>query len=42
MAQEKEMLEQQQGAQQMLAPSAYPAQPGSSQSQPKALIPPGF
>jgi len=60
MAQEKEMLEQQQGAQQvcpspchfshylylvlkMLAPSAYPAQPGSTpQGQPKALIPPGF
>jgi len=43
MAQEKEMLEQQQGAQQMLAPSAYPAQPSSSpQGQPKALIPPGF
>lgn len=60
MAQEKEMLEQQQGAQQvrfdthivflptytalqMLAPSAYPAQTGSSpQSQPKGIIPPGF
>jgi len=40
MTQEREMLEQQQGAQQMLAPSAYPAQPGSSQ--PKVLVPPGF
>ncbi|KAF8158326.1 mitochondrial outer membrane translocase complex, subunit Tom22 [Crassisporium funariophilum] len=42
-AQEKEMLEQQQGAQQMLAPSMYPSQPGSPpQGQPKALVPPGF
>ncbi|KAF9013457.1 mitochondrial outer membrane translocase complex, subunit Tom22 [Cyathus striatus] len=40
-AQEKEMLEQQQGAQQMLSPSAYPA-PGASPNQPKALVPPGF
>jgi len=39
-AQEKEMLEQQQGAQQMLAPSMYPSTPG--QQQPKALVPPGF
>ncbi|KAG5648288.1 hypothetical protein DXG03_004858 [Asterophora parasitica] len=38
-AQEKEMLEQQQGAQQMLAPSlgANPNQPP-----PKGLVPPGF
>ncbi|KAF8964207.1 mitochondrial outer membrane translocase complex, subunit Tom22 [Flammula alnicola] len=40
-AQEKEMLEQQQGAQQMMAPSLYP-QPGSESGQPKALVPPGF
>ncbi|PPQ72294.1 hypothetical protein CVT26_007125 [Gymnopilus dilepis] len=39
-AQEKEMMEQQQGAQQMMAPSLYP-QPGS-ENQPKALVPPGF
>ncbi|KAF8908928.1 mitochondrial import translocase subunit Tom22 [Gymnopilus junonius] len=39
-AQEKEMLEQQQGAQQMMAPSLYP-QPGS-ENQTKALVPPGF
>ncbi|RDB18032.1 Mitochondrial import receptor subunit tom22 [Hypsizygus marmoreus] len=42
-AQEKEMLEQQQGAQQMLAPSMYPPQPGSNPSQQqKGLVPPGF
>ncbi|KAG6877756.1 hypothetical protein C0993_004259 [Termitomyces sp. T159_Od127] len=40
-AQEKEMMEQQQGAQQMLAPSSYPT-PGSNPNQPKALVPPGF
>ncbi|KIM43380.1 hypothetical protein M413DRAFT_18423 [Hebeloma cylindrosporum] len=40
-AQEKEMLEQQQGAQQMMAPSLY-SQPGSDPNQPKALVPPGF
>ncbi|KAL9711049.1 mitochondrial import receptor subunit Tom22 [Leucoagaricus gongylophorus] len=37
-AQEKEMLEQQQGAQQMLAPPMYPP----NQQQPKTLVPPGF
>ncbi|KAF8635994.1 hypothetical protein AX15_000156 [Amanita polypyramis BW_CC] len=37
-AQEKEMIEQQQGAQQMLAPSMYPPGP----NQPKPLVPPGF
>ncbi|KAJ7600996.1 mitochondrial outer membrane translocase complex, subunit Tom22 [Mycena floridula] len=36
-SQEKEMLEQQQGAQQMMAPSMYP-----SSGQPKPLVPPGF
>ncbi|KAF8631795.1 hypothetical protein AX17_005010 [Amanita inopinata Kibby_2008] len=42
-AQEKEMIEQQQGAQQMLAPSMYPPAPGSNPSQQsKALVPPGF
>ncbi|KAG6830690.1 hypothetical protein H0H92_015166 [Tricholoma furcatifolium] len=40
-AQEKEMMEQQQGAQQMLAPSPYPA-PGSNPNAQKALVPPGF
>ncbi|KAF9454748.1 mitochondrial import translocase, subunit Tom22 [Macrolepiota fuliginosa MF-IS2] len=38
-AQEKEMLEQQQGAQQMLAPAGFP---DPNQQQPKALVPPGF
>ncbi|KAL0960645.1 hypothetical protein HGRIS_005673 [Hohenbuehelia grisea] len=38
-AQEKELLEQQQG-QQMLAPAAYP--PGSNPNQPQSLVPPGF
>jgi len=38
-AQEQEILEQQQGQQQMLAQPMYP--PGSGQ-QPKALVPPGF
>ncbi|TFK40607.1 mitochondrial outer membrane translocase complex, subunit Tom22 [Crucibulum laeve] len=38
-AQEKEMIEQQQGAQQMLAPTM--GAPGSNQ-QPKGLVPPGF
>ncbi|KAK7469119.1 mitochondrial import receptor subunit Tom22 [Stygiomarasmius scandens] len=37
--QEKEMQEQQAGAQQMMAPSMYPAPSGS---QPKPLVPPGF
>ncbi|KAJ6557382.1 mitochondrial import translocase subunit Tom22 [Mycena vulgaris] len=37
-AQEREFLEQQQGQQQMLAPSMYPPNP----NQPKALVPPGF
>jgi len=43
-AQEKEMLAQQQGAQQMLSPSMYPAPPGSSpnQVQQKGIVPPGF
>lgn len=43
-AQEKEMLAQQQGAQQMMAPSMYPAPPGSqpNQNQPKGIVPPGF
>ncbi|KAG6917471.1 hypothetical protein DXG01_002448 [Tephrocybe rancida] len=40
-AQEKEMMEQQQGAQQMLAPSAFPT-PGSSDQTQKGLVPPGF
>ncbi|KAJ3517440.1 hypothetical protein NLJ89_g493 [Agrocybe chaxingu] len=40
-AQEKEMLEQQQGAQQMMAPSLYPTPPPDG-PQPKALVPPGF
>ncbi|CAA7261363.1 unnamed protein product [Cyclocybe aegerita] len=40
-AQEKEMLEQQQGAQQMMAPSLYPTPPPDA-PQPKALVPPGF
>ncbi|KAG5351686.1 hypothetical protein E4T56_gene3048 [Termitomyces sp. T112] len=39
--QEKEIMEQQQGAQQMLAPSSYPT-PGPNSNQPKALVPPGF
>ncbi|KAF4617521.1 hypothetical protein D9613_006059 [Agrocybe pediades] len=38
-AQEKELLEQHQGAQQMMAPSLYP--PGAD-SQQKGLVPPGF
>ncbi|KAK2465220.1 hypothetical protein APHAL10511_002574 [Amanita phalloides] len=38
-AQEKEMLEQQQGAQQMLG--SYPPT-GSNPNQPKPLVPPGF
>ncbi|KAF9527561.1 mitochondrial outer membrane translocase complex, subunit Tom22 [Crepidotus variabilis] len=38
--QEKEMLEQQQGAQQMMAPSLYA--PGGEPGQSKALVPPGF
>ncbi|KAH7913411.1 mitochondrial outer membrane translocase complex, subunit Tom22 [Hygrophoropsis aurantiaca] len=43
MAQEKEMLEQQQGAQQMLAPgSVYPPPSGSNQAPQKGLVPPGF
>ncbi|KAK7048274.1 mitochondrial import receptor subunit TOM22 [Favolaschia claudopus] len=37
-AQEREFLEQQQGQQQMLAPSMYPP----NQNQPKGLVPPGF
>ncbi|TFK73577.1 mitochondrial import translocase, subunit Tom22 [Pluteus cervinus] len=40
-AQEKEMIEQQQGAQQMM----YPTQPGAAapgQQQAKGLVPPGF
>ncbi|KAF5382548.1 hypothetical protein D9615_002953 [Tricholomella constricta] len=43
-AQEKEMMEQQQGAQQMLAPSMYPPAPGSNPNQQgqKSLVPPGF
>ncbi|GLB38450.1 putative mitochondrial import receptor subunit Tom22 [Lyophyllum shimeji] len=41
-AQEKEMMEQQQGAQQMLAPSMYPPGSNPNQQQPKALVPPGF
>ncbi|KAF8650158.1 hypothetical protein AX16_005393 [Volvariella volvacea WC 439] len=44
-AQEKEMLEQQQGAQQMLgAPSPYSTtQPGApAGQQPKGIVPPGF
>ncbi|KAF7795169.1 hypothetical protein EIP86_006318 [Pleurotus ostreatoroseus] len=43
-AQEQEMLAQQQGAQQMLAPSMYPAPAGSNQNQaqPKGIVPPGF
>ncbi|KAG6841961.1 hypothetical protein C0991_004449 [Blastosporella zonata] len=40
-AQEKEMMEQQQGAQQMLAPSGFPT-PGSSDQAQKGLVPPGF
>ncbi|GBE83197.1 mitochondrial outer membrane translocase complex, subunit Tom22 [Sparassis latifolia] len=39
-AQEKEMLAQQQGAQQMMAPSMYPP-PGQGQA-PKGVVPPGF
>jgi len=38
-AQEREFLEQQQGQQQMLAPSMYPP---TNQNAPKALVPPGF
>ncbi|KAJ7505419.1 mitochondrial import receptor subunit Tom22-domain-containing protein [Mycena galericulata] len=38
-AQEREFLEQQQGQQQMLAPSMYPP---PNPNQPKALVPPGF
>jgi len=43
-AQEKEMLAQQQGAQGMMQPSMYPAPPGSNPNQPqqKGLVPPGF
>jgi len=42
-AQEKEMLAQQQGAQQMLSPSTYPTTPGSNPNQTqKGLVPPGF
>ncbi|KAF7299189.1 Mitochondrial import receptor subunit TOM22 [Mycena indigotica] len=37
-AQERELLEQQQGQQQMLGPSMYPPNP----NQPKAVVPPGF
>ncbi|KAH9948834.1 mitochondrial outer membrane translocase complex, subunit Tom22 [Amylocystis lapponica] len=40
-AQEKEMIAQQQGAQQMLAPSMYPP-PNANQSQPNGIVPPGF
>jgi len=40
-AQEKEMLAQQQGAQQMLGGSSLYPQPGSEQ-QPKGIVPPGF
>ncbi|KAI0786870.1 mitochondrial import translocase subunit Tom22 [Abortiporus biennis] len=39
-AQEKEMLAQQQGAQGMLQPSMYPPPPG--QSQQNGVVPPGF
>ncbi|KAF8349318.1 mitochondrial import translocase, subunit Tom22 [Amanita rubescens] len=39
-AQEKEVMEQQQGAQQMLAPSSYPS--ATAPNQPKPLVPPGF
>ncbi|KAJ7175761.1 mitochondrial import translocase subunit Tom22 [Mycena filopes] len=39
-AQEREFLEQQQGQQQMLAPSMYP--PPNPNQQPKGLVPPGF
>jgi len=43
MAQEKEMLAQQQGQQQMLAGSSmYGAPPGSNPNQPKGVVPPGF
>jgi len=41
-AQEKEMIEQQQGAQQMLAPSMYPAGSNPNQQPQKGLVPPGF
>ncbi|PPQ89656.1 hypothetical protein CVT25_013843 [Psilocybe cyanescens] len=41
-AQEKEMLEQQQGAQQMMAPALYPSQTGVESGQTKGLVPPGF
>jgi len=41
-AQEKEMVAQQQGAQQMMGGSMYPAPPGSTTQQPKAIVPPGF
>ncbi|PSR71927.1 hypothetical protein EW026_g4678 [Hermanssonia centrifuga] len=43
-AQEQEMLAQQQGAQQMLAPSMYPPSPGANpvQIQQKGIVPPGF
>ncbi|KAF7314276.1 Mitochondrial import receptor subunit TOM22 [Mycena kentingensis (nom. inval.)] len=37
-AQERELLEQQQGQQQMLGPSMYPP----PANQPKAVVPPGF
>lgn len=42
-AQEREMMAQQQGAQQMLSPgSAYPPPPGSNQAPQKGIVPPGF
>ncbi|KAG5651240.1 hypothetical protein H0H81_009360 [Sphagnurus paluster] len=40
-AQEQELMQQQQGSQQMLSPSMYPPSPGSEQTQ-KGLVPPGF
>ncbi|KAH7885358.1 mitochondrial import translocase subunit Tom22 [Phlebopus sp. FC_14] len=42
-AQEREMVAQQQGAQQMLSPgSSYPPPPGSNQPAQKGIVPPGF
>jgi len=43
-AQEQEMLAQQQGAQQMLGgqSSMYPSPPGQNPQGQKALVPPGF
>ncbi|KAI6147505.1 mitochondrial import translocase subunit Tom22 [Pisolithus tinctorius] len=42
-AQEKEIMAQQQGAQHMMAGSSYPPPPGSTQqSGQKAVVPPGF